>query len=231
MNKDQRDYVLGQLDKMAEELESVSDVAKRAELRGKYIELFIDLCTVSNMSGAVHEEQLVDDEEPIVEDVEEVEEVAEEEDVLEDAEVVEEPASVTAETEAVVEEQGQVYESEDIFEDAEEVRIVLNDDEEEVDITEIYNKLVAEGLDSDSADSIGLFLTEQQAMKAYNEDYAYMAHGFPRAYAAYLGTAYTNDQLLAYILDFSGLDIGALKSPTEFIDDENAEAIFDFINQ
>ena len=225
MNKDQRDYVLGQLDKMAEELESVSDVAKRAELRGMYIELFIDLCTVSNMSGAVHEEQLVDDE-PIVE--EEVEEVFEEEDA-----VIEEPESVVAETEAVLEEEKEpkVYESEDIFEDAEEVRIVLNEDEEEVDITEIYNKLVAEGLDSDSADSIGLFLTEQQAMKAYNEDYAYMAHGFPRAYAAYLGTAYTNDQLLAYILDFSGLDIGALKSPTDFIDDENAEAIFDFINQ
>lgn len=222
MNKDQREYVLGQLDKMAEELESVSDVAKRAELRGMYIELFIDLCTVSNMSGAVHEEQLVDDE-PIVE-----EEVFEEEDA-----VVEEPESVVAETEAVLEEEKEpkVYESEDIFEDAEEVRIVLNEDEEEVDITEIYNKLVAEGLDSDSADSIGLFLTEQQAMKAYNEDYAYMAHGFPRAYAAYLGTAYTNDQLLAYILDFSGLDIGALKSPTDFIDDENAEAIFDFINQ
>ena len=228
MNKDQREYVLGQLDKMAEELESVSDVAKRAELRGMYIELFIDLCTVSNMSGAVHEEQLVDDE-PV--------EDAMEEEVFEDAdEVVEEPESVTAETEAVVEEpaeeeESKVYDSEDIFEDAEEVRVVLNDDEEEVDITEIYNKLVAEGLDSDSADSIGLFLTEQQAMKAYNEDYAYMAHGFPRAYAAYLGTAYTNDQLLAYILDFSGLDIGALKSPTEFIDDENAEAIFDFINQ
>lgn len=228
MNKDQREYVLGQLDKMAEELESVSDVAKRAELRGMYIELFIDLCTVSNMSGAVHEEQLVDDE-PVEDAIEE--EVFEEAD-----EVVEEPESVTAETEAVVEEpteeeESKVYDSEDIFEDAEEVRVVLNDDEEEVDITEIYNKLVAEGLDSDSADSIGLFLTEQQAMKAYNEDYAYMAHGFPRAYAAYLGTAYTNDQLLAYILDFSGLDIGALKSPTEFIDDENAEAIFDFINQ
>ena len=222
MNKDQREYVLGQLDKMAEELENVSDVAKRAELRGMYIELFIDLCTVSNMSGTVHEEQLVDDE-PV--------EDAMEEEVFEDAEeVVEEPESVTAETEAVVEE-SKVYESEEIFEDAEEVRIVLNDDEEEVDITEIYNKLVSEGLDSDSADSIGLFLTEQQAMDAYNNDYAYMSHGFPRAYAAYLGTAYTNDQLLAYILDFSGLDIGALKSPTEFIDDENAEAIFDFINQ
>ena len=111
MNKDQREYVLGQLDKMAEELESVSDVAKRAELRGMYIELFIDLCTVSNMSGAVHEEQLVDDE-PIVE-----EEVFEEEDA-----VVEEPESVVAETEAVLEEEKEpkVYESEDIFEDAED---------------------------------------------------------------------------------------------------------------
>ena len=216
MNKDQRDYVLGQLDKMAEELESVNDVAKRAELRGMYIELFIDLCTVSNIPVAVHEEQEAEPE--VVE-----------------KEVAKEPESVTAETEAVVEEESvveqKVYDSEDIFEDAEEVRIVLNEDEDEIDITEIYNKLVSEGLDSDFADSIGLFLVEQDALDAYNNKFNYMAHGLPRAYAAYLGTAYTEDQLMAYILDFSGLDIGSLSSVTEFIDDENAEAIFDFINQ
>ena len=123
MTKEQKDYVVSQLDKMAEELESVDDVAERAKLRGKYIELFIDLCTVTNtVISAPVEEDLID-EEPIEED-----------------DVIEEPESVTAETEAVVQEVEEkvdnVKNADEIFEDAEVVRTVLNDDEEEVDITE-----------------------------------------------------------------------------------------------
>ena len=206
MNKDQRRYVLEQLDKMSEELESIEDVAKRAEVRGKYIELFIDMCTVSNIAGPV-EEDLVEEEEPIVED---------------------EPESVTAETEAVVD---NVKNADDIFdEDAEEVRVVLNENEEEVDITEIYNKLRADGLDEETADCIGLFLVETEAVEAYDK-YNYMAAGFPRMYAAYMSTALTDQQLLAYIIEFSGLEIGALEKPSDFIDEENAEAIYDFIFQ
>ena len=68
MTKEQKDYIVSQLDKMAEELESVDDVAERASLRGKYIELFIDLCTVANtVTSAPIEEDLID-EEPIEED-------------------------------------------------------------------------------------------------------------------------------------------------------------------
>lgn len=216
MNKDQRKYVLEQLDKMSEELESIEDVAKRAEVRGKYIELFIDMCTVSNIAGPV-EEDLVEEEEPIVEDEPEVED-----------EVIEEPESVTAETEAVVD---NVKNADDIFdEDAEEVRVVLNENEEEVDITEIYNKLRADGLDEETADCIGLFLVETEAVEAYDK-YNYMAAGFPRMYAAYMSTALTDQQLLAYIIEFSGLEVGALEKPSDFIDEENAEAIYDFIFQ
>lgn len=216
MNKDQRKYVLEQLDKMSEELESIEDVAKRAEVRGKYIELFIDMCTVSNIAGPV-EEDLVEEEEPIVEDKPEVED-----------EVIEEPESVTAETEAVVD---NVKNADDIFdEDAEEVRVVLNENEEEVDITEIYNKLRADGLDEETADCIGLFLVETEAVEAYDK-YNYMAAGFPRMYAAYMSTALTDQQLLAYIIEFSGLEVGALEKPSDFIDEENAEAIYDFIFQ
>ena len=216
MNKDQRKYVLEQLDKMSEELESIEDVAKRAEVRGKYIELFIDMCTVSNIAGPV-EEDLVEEEEPIVEDEPEVED-----------EVIEEPESVTAETEAVVD---NVKNADDIFdEDAEEVRVVLNENEEEVDITEIYNKLRADGLDEETADCIGLFLVETEAIEAYDK-YNYMAAGFPRMYAAYMSTALTDQQLLAYIIEFSVLEVGALEKPSDFIDEENAEAIYDFIFQ
>ena len=217
MNKDQRDYVLGQLDKMAEELESVNDIAKRAELRGMYIELFIDLCTVSNIPVAVHEEQ---EAEPVVD---------EEPEVVEE-EVVEEPESVTAETEAVVEPQSNVKNADEIFEDAEEVRVVLNEDEEEVDITEAYNRLRGDGLDEETADSIGLFLTEYASLEAYDK-FNYMQSGYPRMFAAYMGHALTDEQLLAYIIDFSGLDIGALEKPSDFIDEENAEALYDFIFQ
>lgn len=229
MTKDQKEYILGQLDKMAEELEEISDVAKRAEVRGKYIELFIDLCTVSNTQpDIVHEEELVEDE--VIED-----------DVLE--EDVEEPESVTAETEAIIEEEiqhrGQVvqevksniHNSDEIFEDAEVVREVENENGETVDITTIYNELIEGGLDSETADSIGLFLTEQDCIETYNGKFGYMEHGLPRAYAAYLGKALTEEQLIAYIIDFSNLDLGAVKSSTDFIDDANAEALFDFVCQ
>ena len=226
MTKDQKEYILSQLDKMAEELEEISDVAKRAEVRGKYIELFIDLCTVSNTpSKIVHEEELVEDE--VIE-----------EDVLE--EDVEEPKSVTAETEAVIEEEIQqeveeevnnVHNSDEIFEDAEVVREVENENGETVDITTIYNELIDGGLDSETADSIGLFLTEQDCIETYNGKFGYMEHGLPRAYAAYLGKALTEEQLIAYIIDFSNLDLGAVKASTDFIDDANAEALFDFVCQ
>ena len=58
MNKKQHEYIISQLDKMQEELESVEDAAKRAELRGKYIELFIDLSTISNIQLEVDDEEL-----------------------------------------------------------------------------------------------------------------------------------------------------------------------------
>lgn len=212
MTKEQKDYVVSQLDKMAEELESVDDIAERAKLRGKYIELFIDLCTIANtVISAPVEEDLID-EEPIQED-----------------DVIEEPESVTAETEAVVQEVDNVKNADEIFEDAEVVRTVLNDDEEEVDITEAYNALINDGADSDTADAIGLWLTEYECLEAYMNKFNYMEHGDPRAYAAYMGTVLKEQQLIAYIVDFSNLEIDAVEHSTDFINDANAEALFSFV--
>ena len=204
MNKKQHEYIISQLDKMQEELESVEDAAKRAELRGKYIELFIDLSTISNIQPEV------DDEEP--------------------EEVVEEPESVTAETEAVVEEPKEEVEEEG-FDDAEVVRSVINEDGEEVDITDAFNALRKEGMDEDFSDSIGLFLTECEGLDAYMNKFSYMEHGIPRACAAQLAAILTEQQLQAYIIDFSGLEIGAIENSTDFIDDANAEELFDFIRK
>ena len=204
MNKKQHEYIISQLDKMQEELESVEDAAKRAELRGKYIELFIDLSTISNIQLEV------DDEEP--------------------EEVVEEPESVTAETEAVVEEPKEEVEEEG-FDDAEVVRSVINEDGEEVDITDAFNALRKEGMDEDFSDSIGLFLTECEGLDAYMNKFSYMEHGIPRACAAQLAAILTEQQLQAYIIDFSGLDLGAIENSTDFIDDANAEELFDFIRK
>lgn len=204
MNKKQHEYIISQLDKMQEELESVEDAAKRAELRGKYIELFIDLSTISNIQLEV------DDEEP--------------------EEVAEEPESVTAETEAVVEEPKEEPEEEG-FDDAEVVRSVINEDGEEVDITDAFNALRKEGMDEDFSDSIGLFLTECEGLDAYMNKFNYMEHGIPRACAAQLAAILTEQQLQAYIIDFSGLDLGAIESSTDFIDDANAEELFDFIRK
>ena len=205
MNKKQYDYIIDQLDKMQRELESVTDAATRATLRGKYIELFIDLSTISNIQLEV------DDEEPV-------------------EEVAEEPESVTAETEAVVEEPKEEPEEEG-FDDAEVVRSVINEDGEEVDITDAFNALRKEGMDEDFSDSIGLFLTECEGLDAYMNKFKYMEHGIPRACAAQLAAILTEQQLQAYIIDFSGLELGAIENSTDFIDDANAEELFDFIRK
>ena len=205
MNKKQHEYIISQLDKMQEELESVKDAAKRAELRGKYIELFIDLSTISNIQLEV------DDEEP--------------------EEVAEEPESVTAETEAIVEEPKEEPEEEEGFDDAEVLRSVINEDGEEVDITDAFNALRKEGMDEDFSDSIGLFLTECEGLDAYMNKFKYMEHGIPRACAAQLAAILTEQQLQAYIIDFSGLELGTIENSTDFIDDANAEELFDFIRK
>ena len=53
----------------------------------------------------------------------------------------------------------------------------------------------------------------------------------PETGAAQLAAILTEQQLQAYIIDFSGLDLGAIESSTDFIDDANAEELFDFIRK
>lgn len=229
MNKKQLEYVKEQLDIMAEEIEAIKDVADRAEIRGQYIQLFIDMCAVSNNVDVAHEnpsDALVNDKakpEPVV-----VEEELVDEDSMEE-EVVEEPEHVTAETEAVLpqKEEEEVLE-EDPLADAEIVKVVLNDEDEKVDITEMYSVLVKDGVDEEDAEMVGLFVTEYGAINAYVEKFNYMQHGLARAYAAYLATSLSEADLLQHIENFSTVKVA---SPEEFIDDENAEALFDFICQ
>jgi hypothetical protein len=230
MNKEQLEYVKQQLDIMAEEIEAIKDVADRAEVRGQYIQLFIDMCAVSNQAGAVcanPSDALLNDKAKVQEPVEE--ELVEEEVLEEEEEVVEEPPHVTAETEAVLPEQEEeALEEEDPLGDAEIVKVVLNDDDEEVDITEIYSVLIKDGVAEEDAEMVGLFVTEYDSVDAYVNRFNYMQHGLGRAYAAYLATSLEDADLIAHIENFSSVKVA---SPEEFIDDENAEALFDFICQ
>ena len=199
MNKKQHEYIISQLDKMQEELESVKDTAKRAELRGKYIELFIDLSTISSIQTETDDEEPPTETEPVAQEVEE--------------------------------EVDNVKNADEIFEDAEVVRTVIDEDGEEVDITDAFNALIKEGMDEDFSDSIGLFLTECDGLDLYMNKFNYMEHGIPRACAAQLAAILTEQQLQAYIIDFSGLELGTIENSTDFIDDANAEELFDFIRK
>ena len=226
MNKQQLEYVKEQLDMMYEELEAIKDVAKKAEVRGQYIQLFIDMCAVSNPAGAVYEnpsDALVNDKAKVVQEpVEEV--VEEEEEVLEEEqEVVEEVVE-----EESVQEEDALEEDDDPLGDAEIVKVVLNDDDEEVDITPIYTRLVHAKVPEEDAEMIGLFVMEYDALDAYVGRFDYMKHSLARAYAAYLATSLEDADLIAHIENFSSVKVA---SPEEFIDDENAEALFDFICQ
>lgn len=225
MNKQQLEYVKEQLDMMYEELEAIKDVAKKAEVRGQYIQLFIDMCAVSNPTGAVYEnpsDALVNDKAKVQEPVEEV--VEEEEEVLEEEqEVVEEVVE-----EESVQEEDALEEDDDPLGDAEIVKVVLNDDDEEVDITPIYTRLIHAKVPEEDAEMIGLFVMEYDALDAYVGRFDYMKHSLARAYAAYLATSLEDADLIAHIENFSSVKVA---SPEEFIDDENAEALFDFICQ
>ena len=224
MNKQQLEYVKEQLDMMYEELEAIKDVAKKAEVRGQYIQLFIDMCAVSNPAGAVYEnpsDALVNDKAKVQEPVEEV--VEEEEVLEEEQEVVEEVVE-----EEPVQEEDALEEDDDPLGDAEIVKVVLNDDDEEVDITPIYTRLIHAKVPEEDAEMIGLFVMEYDALDAYVGRFDYMKHSLARAYAAYLATSLEDADLIAHIENFSSVKVA---SPEEFIDDENAEALFDFICQ
>ena len=69
---------------------------------------------------------------------------------------------------------------------------------------------------------------EYDALDAYVGRFDYMKHSLARAYAAYLATSLEDADLIAHIENFSSVKVA---SPEEFIDDENAEALFDFICQ
>ena len=226
MNKQQLEYVKEQLDMMYEELEAIKDVAKKAEVRGQYIQLFIDMCAVSNQAGAV----CVNPSDALLNDKAKVQEPVEEEVVEEEEEVLEEEQEVVEEVveEESVQEEDALEEDDDPLGDAEIVKVVLNDDDEEVDITPIYTRLIHAKVPEEDAEMIGLFVMEYDALDAYVGRFDYMKHSLARAYAAYLATSLEDADLIAHIENFSSVKVA---SPEEFIDDENAEALFDFICQ
>ena len=226
MNKQQLEYVKEQLDMMYEELEAIKDVAKKAEVRGQYIQLFIDMCAVSNQAGAV----CVNPSDALLNDKAKVQEPVEEEVVEEEEEVLEEEQEVVEEVveEEPVQEEDALEEDDDPLGDAEIVKVVLNDDDEEVDITPIYTRLIHAKVPEEDAEMIGLFVMEYDALDAYVGRFDYMKHSLARAYAAYLATSLEDADLIAHIENFSSVKVA---SPEEFIDDENAEALFDFICQ
>ena len=228
MNKEQLEYVKQQLDVMAEEIEAIKDVADRAQVRGQYIQLFIDMCAVSNSPGAVYEnpsDALLNDK---AKSMVQEEELVDEDAIEEEVEVVEEPEHITAETEAVLPKEEEALEEEDPLGDAEIVKVVLNDDDEEVDITPIYTRLIHANVPEEDAEMIGLFVMEYDSLDAYVQRFDYMKHSLARAYAAYLATSLSDEDLVAHIENFSTVKVD---KPEEFIDDENAEALFDFICQ
>lgn len=215
MKKELYDFLADQLDKMGEELESVKDVAKKAELRSRYIGLFIQLdgAVTTNVGSASFDEgpeSLEDDSAKESNDVE--------------MEVDFTPKETTAETEAVLPEVED--EDEDPLEDAEEVCIVTNEEGEEVDITEAMTALKDSELDTEDKESIALYLTECACVLQYNE-FSTLQHGNDRACMAATLANLGVEDLTTYVLDFSGLE--KIDDVFEFITDENAEAIFNFI--
>lgn len=214
MKKELYDFLTEQLDTMGEELESVKDVAKKAELRSRYIGLFIQLdgAATTNVGSASFDEGPESLEDGAAKESNDVE-----------MEIDFTPKETTAETEAVLPE---VEEEEDPLQDAEEVCIVTNEDGEEIDITEAMAVLKDAKLDQEEKETIALYLTECACTLQYNE-FPMLKHGNDRACMAAALASLGVEDLTTYVLDFSGLE--KIDDVFEFITDENAEAIFNFI--
>lgn len=214
MIKDVYDHLVGQLDIMSEELNSVEDIAKRAELRGQYINLFISLdaaTTVTDVPVFENKPESLDDSNAKVIDESVLEEDIEEE--IQDAT----PPEVTAETEAVLG---------DPLADAEEVFVVKNEEGEDVDITEAMGLLKDSDLSQEEKESIALYITECACLLQY-EEFKHMKHGNDRACIAAALASLGLEELTNYVVELTNVPKDT--DIISFIDDENAETIFNFI--
>ena len=230
MKKENIKMINNQMKTLAKEIEGILDIAERAQVRAKYIELLFDI----SVSGALEDsgcscggncgkeaikEDLPKPESETVEEEQEVEPV--EDDALDESEEVEQAKQP--------EEDDPLNDSEEVEQDTAEDEKLLyeTEDGDILDVTEIYNK-VTDVEDPETRLQVAGYITEyDECIEEYNS-LSMLTSSVSKIYLAYCIKYYGLDNINECVARLTENQITDL---FEYINDNNVDGFTQYVDQ
>ena len=230
MKKENIKMINSQMKTLAKEIEGILDIAERAQVRAKYIELLFDI----SVSGALEDsgcscggncgkeaikEDLPKPESETVEEEQEVEPV--EDDALDESEEVEQAKQP--------EEDDPLNDSEEVEQDTTEDEKLLyeTEDGDILDVTEIYNK-VTDVEDPETRLQVAGYITEyDECIEEYNS-LSMLTSSVSKIYLAYCIKYYGLDNINECVARLTENQITDL---FEYINDNNVDGFTQYVDQ
>ena len=230
MKKENIKMINSQMKTLAKEIEGILDIAERAQVRAKYIELLFDI----SVSGALEDsgcscggncgkeaikEDLPKSESETVEEEQEVEPV--EDDALDESEEVEQVKQP--------EEDDPLNDSEEVEQDTarEEKLLYETEDGDILDVTEIYNK-VTDVEDPETRLQVAGYITEyDECIDEYNS-LSMLTSSVSKIYLAYCIKYYGLDNINECVARLTENQITDL---FEYINDNNVDGFTQYVDQ
>ena len=230
MKKENIKMINSQMKTLAKEIEGILDIAERAQVRAKYIELLFDI----SVSGALEDsgcscggncgkeaikEDLPKPESETVEEEQEVEPV--ENDALDESEEVEQVKQP--------EEDDPLNDSEEVEQDAvgEEKLLYETEDGDILDVTEVYNK-VTDVEDPETRLQVAGYITEyDECIEEYNS-LSMLTSSVSKIYLAYCIKYYGLDNINECVARLTENQITDL---FEYINDNNVDGFTQYVDQ
>ena len=230
MKKENIKMINNQMKTLAKEIEGILDIAERAQVRAKYIELLFDI----SVSGALEDsgcscggncgkeaikEDLPKPESETVEEEQEVEPV--EDDALDESEEVEQVKQP--------EEDDPLNDSEEVEQDTagEEKLLYETEDGDILDVTEIYNKVI-DVEDPETRLQVAGYITEyDECIEEYNS-LNMLTSSVSKIYLAYCIKYYGLDNINECVARLTENQITDL---FEYINDNNVDGFTQYVDQ
>ena len=230
MKKENIKMINSQMKTLAKEIEGILDIAERAQVRAKYIELLFDI----SVSGALEEsgcscggncgkeaikEDLPKPESELVEEEQEVEPA--EDDALDESEEVEQIKQP--------EEDDPLNDSEEVEQNTtgEEKLLYETEDGDILDVTEIYNK-VTDVEDPETRLQVAGYITEyDECIEEYNS-LSMLTSSVSKIYLAYCIKYYGLDNINECVARLTENQITDL---FEYINDNNVDGFTQYVDQ
>ena len=230
MKKENIKMINNQMKTLAKEIEGILDIAERAQVRAKYIELLFDI----SVSGALEDsgcssggncgkeaikEDLPKPESETVKEEQEVEPV--EDDALDESEEVEQVKQP--------EEDDPLNDSEEVEQDTagEETLLYETEDGDILDVTEVYNK-VTDVEDPETRLQVAGYITEyDECIEEYNS-LSMLTSSVSKIYLAYCIKYYGLDNINECVARLTENQITDL---FEYINDNNVDGFTQYVDQ